>query len=66
MPTTNEQEHKAIKESIDKLIVKFDKAMLLMNGNGKLGFFGKVNILWGGSLFLITVVIATLIRTFLK
>ena len=50
----------------DELHDKIDKILLLLHGNGKLGVCGKVQILWGTSLFIIITVVATLIKTFLK
>lgn len=50
----------------EELHDKIDKILLLLHGNGKLGFCAKVNILWGVGLFLVITVVATLIRTFLR
>ena len=47
--------------------VKTDvKAILkMMNGNGKLGFCAKVNIMWGACLFLIISIVGLLLRVFI-
>ena len=41
-----------------------EKILKLINGNGKLGLFSKVHIMWGSGLFLVISVITLLIRSF--
>jgi hypothetical protein len=53
-----ETNSKDIKDSVNEI-----KKVLL--GNGKIGICGKVQILWGGSLFVIASIVGLLIRSFL-
>ena len=63
---TNEEEHKAIKDSLSLLTIKVENALKLMNGNGGIGFFGKLTMLWEINKFLIVAVVINLIRGFFK
>ena len=45
-----------------KITVGEIKTLLL--GNGKTGIISKVNILWGGSLFVVGAIVTLLIRSF--
>ncbi|MEA2036132.1 MAG: hypothetical protein U9O94_01385 [Nanoarchaeota archaeon] len=50
------------KEEHELITKKLNEILKLLNGNGKIGICAKVNILWGGCIFLVGAVIATLVR----
>lgn len=53
------------KDLIKKMDKKLDSLLEIMLGNGKTGICAKVNLLWGGSVFVVGAVIVTLIKTFI-
>jgi len=55
----DEDEHKVITEKLDEIL-------LILNGNGKTGLCAKVNILWGGSLFIIMSIAAIAVKAFMS
>ena len=40
---------------------KLDEILKILNGNGKTGLCAKVNLLWGGSVFVVGAVMGTMI-----
>lgn len=51
-------------EDYEEVNKKLDAILLIMNGNGKLGVCGKVNVMWGlGVFMLMTIVIQAVILT---
>lgn len=53
----NSKEHEEIKEDVKEIL-------RLLNGNGNMGFFAKVNVMWSSFIFLIcTVAVQAVILT---
>ena len=59
MPDKNEEEHKIITDKLNELLK-------IMNGNGKIGQCAKVNLMWSGSLFIISAIVIVAIKAFLS
>lgn len=60
-----EQKHGTLDKKLNEIEVKIDSVLYILNGNGRLGLAGKITILWGCSLFIITTVIATAIKVWM-
>ena len=60
-----DQKHKETNDKFAVIDSKLDMILCVLNGNGKLGLVGKVEILWGVSIFLIASIVATGIKVWL-
>ena len=55
------ERHKQHADSLERIEKKVDEIKELLLGNGKLGVFGKINILWGVTSFLVLAVVSRFI-----
>jgi tetrahydromethanopterin S-methyltransferase subunit G len=61
-----EQKMGNIENKLDNLEEKIDFLLKVLHGNGKIGLFSKVSILWGASVFMSITIVGILVKLFIK
>lgn len=56
------QEITSIKEVNQNILLEIKEIKHLLNGNGKIGIAGKVQVLWGSSLFIVATIVGIVIH----
>jgi hypothetical protein len=56
----------SIKEVNQHILLEIKEIKSLLNGNGKLGLFSKVQILWSASLFIVVTLAGVVVKMFVQ
>ena len=56
-----QERHRNYTEAVNRLERKIDSIHSLLIGNGKLGYFGKIDVLWSVTAFLVVTIVGRMI-----